>query len=396
MPRRIETDHKDFRDIVSGRIRKGLKKFIKSGEVFRRRGKNGKITIKIPAIDIPHFLHGKNPNGVGRGEGNEGDVIGKDKDKGQADGNQAGDSEGEGVIVQIDMEYILQFMKDELSLPNIQPKSNANLEEVKIKYNNISLVGPESLRHTRRTMLTALKRICGTGEINNLHEVPGIKDPIRMINPINADKRYRQFKEIKIPSSNAVVMFARDASASMDEKKVAVVSDMAYWIDTYIRNFYERVERFYVWHDVVAHEVDAKDFYRVRYGGGTKCSSALKLISNQFENRFPPSNWNIYVFYFTDGENFDDDNKEFVSLLKKDFPDNKVNLVSVTQIGSYFYKNSVAEAVEKEIVDSNLGNNVVVTEISQEQLNNEEKRNEAIINAIKDILGSANQASGAK
>jgi len=394
MPRRIDSDHKDFRDIVSGRIRKGLKKFIKSGEVFRRRGKNGKITIKIPAIDIPHFLHGKNPNGVGRGEGNEGDVIGKDKDKGQSEGNQAGDSEGEGVIVQIDMEDVLQFMKDELSLPNIQPKANANLEEVKIKYNNISLVGPESLRHTRRTMLTALKRLCGTGEINNLYEVPGVEEPIRIINPINSDKRYRQFKEIKIPSSNAVVMFARDASASMDEKKVAVVSDMAYWIDTYIRSFYERVERFYVWHDVLAHEVDAKDFYRVRYGGGTKCSSALKLIANQFDNRFPPATWNIYVFYFTDGENYDDDNKQFVEILKKDFPESKVNLVSITQIGSYFYKNSVAEAIEKEIVDSTLGNNVVVTEISQEQLNNEEKRNEAIINAIKDILGSANQASG--
>jgi len=393
LPRRIDSDHKDFRDIVGGKIRKGLKKFIKSGEVFRRRGKNGKITIKIPAIDIPHFLHGKNPNGVGRGEGNEGDVIGKDKDK--AKGNEAGDSEGEGIIVQIDMEDILQFMKDELELPNIKPKSSANMEEVKIKYNNISLVGPESLRHTRRTMLQALKRLCGTGEINNLKVVPGCKDPVRAINPINADKRYRQFKEIKIPSSNAVVMFARDASASMDEKKVAVVSDMSYWIDTYIRSFYERVERFYVWHDVVAHEVDAKDFYRVRYGGGTKCSSALKLMASQFDNRFPPSNWNIYVFYFTDGENFDNDNEEFVNIIRKDFPDSKVNLVSITQIGSYFYRNSVAEAVEKEMVDSSLGNNVIVTEITQEMLNDETKRNESIIKAIKEILGNANQTSGA-
>ena len=393
MPRIIDSDHKDFRDIVGGKIRKGLKKFIKSGEVFRRRGKNGKITIKIPAIDIPHFLHGKNPNGVGRGEGNEGDTIGKDKEK--AKGNEAGDSEGEGIIVQIDMEDVLQFMKDELALPNIKPKASANLEEVKIKYNNISLVGPESLRHTRRTMLQALKRLCGTGEINNLKVVPGCKDPVRAINPINADKRYRQFKEIKIPSSNAVVMFARDASASMDEKKVSVVSDMAYWIDTYIRSFYERVERFYVWHDVVAHEVDAKDFYRVRYGGGTKCSSALKLMANQFDNRFPPANWNIYVFYFTDGENFDNDNEEFVNIIRKDFPDSKVNLMSITQIGSYFYRNSVAEAVEKEIVDSSLGNNVVVTEITQEMLNDEAKRNEAIIKAIKEILGNANQTSGA-
>ena len=69
--------------------------------------------------------------------------------------------------------------------------------------------------------------------------------------------------------------------------------------------------------------------------------------------------------------------------------------MSITQIGSYFYRNSVAEAVEKEIVDSSLGNNVVVTEITQEMLNDEAKRNEAIIKAIKEILGNANQTSGA-
>lgn len=396
MPRRIDSDHKDFRDIVSGRIRKSLKKFIKSGEVFRRRGKNGKISIKIPAIDIPHFLHGKNPNGVGRGEGKDGDVIGKDKNgQDQGQGNQAGDSESEGIIVQLDMEDVLKFMKDELELPNLKPKENADLEEVKIKYNNISLVGPESLRHTRRTILQSLKRLCSTGEINNFHYVPGFKEPIRKINPISSDKRYRQYREIKIPSSNAVVIFARDASASMDDNKVAVVSDMAYWIDVYIRNFYERIERFYCWHDTVAHEVDAKDFYRVRYGGGTVCSSAFKLVASQFENRFPPKNWNIYYFYFTDGENTDGDNDEMISVIKKEFPDNKVNLVSVTQIGSMYYKNSVAESIEREIVDSNVGNNIVVTEISHEALNNEEKRNESIINAIKDILGNANQVSGA-
>ena len=46
-------------------------------------------------------------------------------------------------------------------------------------------------------------------------------------------------------------------------------------------------------------------------GGGTTCSSALKLIQSQFENRFPPNTWNIYLFYFTDGENWDGDNEIF-------------------------------------------------------------------------------------
>lgn len=393
MPRRIDSDHKDFRDVVSGRIRKNLKKFIKSGEIFRHRGKNGKVSIKIPAIDIPHFLHGRNPNGAGRGEGEQGDTIGKDKGQGKGQGNGAGQDESEGIIVQLDMEDILHFMKDELMLPDLKPKQQANLEDVKIKYNNISLVGPESLRHTRRTMLTAMKRLCGTGEINNLYEIPGIKDKVKMINPINSDKRYRQYKEINFPSSNAVVIFARDASGSMDDRKVNVVSDMAYWIDVYIRNFYERVERLYVWHDVQAHEVDAKDFYRIRNGGGTTCSTALELVAKQFENRFPPNNWNIYFFYFTDGENYDNDNEVFTALLKKEFPQSVVNLVAITQIGAYSYKNSVAEAVEKAIVEGDLQDNVVVAEIPFDVINSEEKRDEAILKAIKDILGTPFQSA---
>ena len=75
-------------------------------------------------------------------------------------------------------------------------------------------------------------------------------------------------------------------------------------------------------------------------------------------------------------------------MLKKEFPANKVNLVSVTQIGAYSYRNSVAEAVEKEIVEGVMDDNVMVTEIPFDVMNNEEKRNEAILKAIKDILGT--------
>ena len=60
MPRKIGEDHKEFRDVVSGRIRKALKKFIKSGSIFRSRGKNGKVSINIPKIDIPQILYGDN------------------------------------------------------------------------------------------------------------------------------------------------------------------------------------------------------------------------------------------------------------------------------------------------------------------------------------------------
>jgi len=278
-------------------------------------------------------------------------------------------------------------MQEELQLPNLQPREDDVIDEVKIKYNNISLVGPESLRHTSRTMLTALKRLCSTGEINKLHHIPGFKDPVKLITPINSDKRYRQHKEIKMPSSNALIIYARDGSASMDETKCEIVSDMAWWIDVWIKRFYKRTERFFVWHDVTAQEVSEDKFYKYRYGGGTTCSSALKLIAKQFENRFPPKKWNIYVFYFTDGENQYNDNPEFINVLKEKFGTNTVNLFGVTQINAYDYRNSVMEAVDTAIVDNVLEDNVKTTDINANNLNPED-RSKTILEAIRQLMGA--------
>jgi uncharacterized sporulation protein YeaH/YhbH (DUF444 family) len=396
MVRRIDEDHKDFHDVYGGRKRKELKKYIKNGSIFRNRGKNGKIVLTIPKIDIPHIVYGDNGNGgIGRGEGGNGKVIGKDNKDGDGKGNKAGQDEGEGIDIAVDLEEILKFMQEELHLPDMKPKPSDTYEEIIKKYNNISLVGPESLRHNARTLKQALKRQCSDGSINKLHEIPGFANPVRLITPINSDKRYRQFNEIKLPSSNAVVFFARDGSASMDQYKCDIVSDMSWWIDIWMRRFYKKVERVYVWHDTVAKEVDEKKFYKYRYGGGTTCSSALKLIHKMFENRFNPSKWNIYLFYFTDGENWDGDNQQFIKTLQEDFNSKIVNMVGVTQILAWNYEGSL-----KQAIDNSSFSNLRTTQISFPthhspnitQLS-EEDRNTQIRSSIIDLLGKDKKTS---
>ena len=346
MPRRIDQDHKDFKDVYGGIRRRELKKYIKNGSIFRNRGKDGKIVVTIPKIDIPHIVYGESDEGIGRGKGEKGEVIGKDPQKGDGKGNKAGQDAGDGIDVSVDLEEVLKFMQEELELPEMKPKPSDTYEQIIKKYNNISLVGPESLRHNGRTIKQALKRQCADGSINKLHQIPGFANPIRLITPINSDKRYRQFNEIKIPSSNAVLFFARDGSASMDQQKCDIVSDMCWWIDVWTRRFYSKVERVYVWHDTVAKEVDEKKFYKYRYGGGTTCSTALKLISKMFENRFNPVKWNIYLFYFTDGENYESDNEVFVNTLESDFNSKTVNMVGITQILPWSYDNSLKQRVD--------------------------------------------------
>jgi uncharacterized protein len=389
MPRRIHEDHKDFHDVYSGRKRKELKKYIKNGNIFRNRGKNGKVILTIPKIDIPHIVFGDNGvGGIGRGEGENGKVIGKDKDQGDGKGNKAGQDEGEGIDIAVDLEEILQFLQEELQLPDMKSKPNDTYEEIIKKYNNISLVGPESLRHNARTLKQALKRQCSDGSINKLYEIPGFAHPVKLITPINSDKRYRQFNEIKIPSSNAVIFFVRDGSASMDQYKCDIVSDMSWWIDVWIRRFYKKVERVYVWHDTVAKEVDENKFYKYRYGGGTTCSSALKLIQKMFENRYNPLKWNIYLFYFTDGENWDGDNQQFIKILQEEFNSKIVNMVGITQVLAWNYEGSLKQAIDKSSF-SNLKTTQVsypVHTMPNAQLSDED-RNTQIKSAIIDLLG---------
>jgi uncharacterized protein len=346
------------------------------------------LIITIPRIDIPVIVRGNTGTGIGRGEGNEGDVIGKDDD---GNGSSAGQGHGDGIDISVDLEEVLKLLQEELELPDLKPKPNQVYEEIKIKYNDISLVGVESLLHKRRTLLQTLKRQCCDGTIHDLHDIPGFSHPIPMLRPINSDKRYRQFREIRIPASNAVIFFARDGSGSMDQLKCDIVSDMAWWIDSWIRRYYKRVERCYVWHDTIAEEVDENKFYRHRYGGGTTCSSALKFISKQLENRFPPQKWNVYIFYFSDGENWGNDNKTFCQCIEDFFPPTVVNLVGITQVLSYQHHYSLIEHVDNFLANRKI-KNVRTTEITSQsntyprQITDEE-RDKQVKRAIIDLLG---------
>lgn len=348
----------------------------------------------MPTIEQPFITYGDSDTGVGRGPGKPGDVIKKDKGKGDKS-NKAGDEEGEGILVSVPVEYFLDEIAKDCELPPLLPKQTQTFEDIKIKYNDISLIGPESLRHNRKTILQALKRQASLGELDQLHEIPGFAMPVKLIKPINRDRRYRQYKEIKIPSSQAIIQFGRDCSGSMSEEHCEIISDMAFWIDKWVSRYYENIQTCYYIHDVNAKEVDEDTFYNYRYGGGTLCSSCFRTMSAEYENRFPPDKWNIYCFYFTDGDNntwgTPNDNTVLIDLLKTDFRPEICNLFGITQVIPTDYNGSVKEYVDQEL--ENLPN-VRTASIGADKHSwgspsglSEDERNEGIKQAIKALLG---------
>ncbi len=302
----IEQDHQRFRQIVKGKIRKELRRFLSRSELI---GKEGKRFVSIPVhdLDTPTFRYGDNNTGVGMGEGQEGQTVGK-PDQGD---NAGGDKDGQHILeVDVSLDELADILSEELELPRIKPKGEHRISTIKDKYTGIRPVGPASLRHFKRTYREALKRQISMG----------LYDPDNpVIIPIKRDLRFRSWNEVRKPQSNAVIVYMMDVSGSMGDEQKELVRLNAFWIDTWLRRNYEGIESRYIIHDVRAQEVDKKTFFSIREDGGTRISSAFQCCKQLLTDHYDPSDWNIYLFHFSDGDNSSEaDNRQCVSLLIED------------------------------------------------------------------------------
>ncbi len=301
---KIEQDQSRFRHIVQGRVRDGLRKYISSGELIGRQGRD-LVSIPVPEIQIPQFRFGaKQMGGVGQGDGEPGTPIGFDPNQ---PGERAGQNPGDHILeVEVTLEELAHLLSDELELPNIQPKGKENIESYVDRYTGIRHVGPESLRHFKRTYREALKRQIAMGMYS--YAQPNVM-------PVREDKRYRSWESHHMPDSNAAIIYMMDVSSSMYDEKKEIVRLAVFWIDTWLRSQYHKVDVRYIIHDVNAREVDQHAFYHTLENGGTAISSAYKLCQAMIEKDYNPDDWNIYPFQFTDGDNWEDDNARCARLL---------------------------------------------------------------------------------
>jgi sporulation protein YhbH len=303
---KIDKDQSRFREIVRGKIRQNLRKYVTQGELIGRKGRD-LVSIPLPQLDIPHFRFGKNGSGgVGTGDGENGQPIGG---SGEPGSGQAGGEPGEHILeVEVSLDELATLLGEELSLPRIEPKGQPLLEEEKTKYSSIRKTGPESLRHFRRTYMQALRRQISTRTYNS--ESPRVV-------PIRDDRRYRSWKTENQPQANAVIVYMMDVSGSMTDEQKTVVRTAAFWIDCWLKSQYDGLERRFIIHDAAAKEVDEHTFYHTRESGGTRISSAYTVCEQLLSKQFPPSEWNVYAFQFSDGDNWGEDNEKSLALLKE-------------------------------------------------------------------------------
>lgn len=321
----IKRDHQRFKQIVKGKIKQNLKKYMTQGEIVGRQGKDY-VSIPVHQIDLPHFRFGKRQSGgVGAGEGENGSPLNQPGDE---KSQKAGSGEGQHSLeVEVTLEELAEMLAQELELPRIEPKGQGSLSSKKNKYTGIHNVGPNSLRHLKRTYREALKRQVISGQYDP-------KNPV--IVPIKRDFRYRTWKTTQQPQNNAVIIYMMDVSGSMGDEQKEIVRTESFWIDTWIRSNYKDIDLRYIIHDATAREVDENTFYHTRESGGTLISSAYKLCLDLIQKDYPIQDWNIYVFHFSDGDNWSaEDTKLCLELLNQDLIP-KVNLFCYGQVESRY------------------------------------------------------------
>jgi uncharacterized sporulation protein YeaH/YhbH (DUF444 family) len=143
-----------------------------------------------------------------------------------------------------------------------------------------------------------------------------------------------------------------------------------------------QVESRFVLHDTSAKEVpDFAAYYNLKVAGGTQVSSAYRLVNEIVETENLATDYNIYVFHGTDGDDWDTEGKEAIPELKRILAYASRVGITVVQHGSTrTTKSEVERYIEKsELLES--ASKTLRMDVMQEDA--DESR---IIDGIRDLI----------
>jgi hypothetical protein len=240
--------------------------------------------------------------GAGQGQGQPGDVLQQGRDKGDAQSQSGGTENGEiRFVVEMKLEEIIDWIWEELKLPDLKPKRTATMDEPDYVREGWDKRGARSRLDRRRTLKQAVKR-------RAIQENP--------VAIVNDDLRFRQLVKRATPSMNAAVIFALDVSGSMDEAQRRLAKQFFFFALQGIRRQYSKVDTVFLAHAAQAWEFDESQFFQASSSGGTVSSCAFQLALEVMKTRYDPSRYNVYFFYASDGENAAEDREPAAAALK--------------------------------------------------------------------------------
>lgn len=266
-------------------------------------------TVRVPVRMLEHArfrlsdTQAQSHSDAGQGQGEPGDIL-RPAQPGQQDDEGQGDN-GEGevkLLLELKVDDIMDWLWEELKLPDLEPKRNTSVEDQELVREGWDKRGARARLDRRRTVKEAVKRRA------------------LQANPVpfsNEDLRFRQLVQRRKPATNAVVIFALDVSASMTEAERKLAKTFFFFVLQGIRRRYTKVETRFIAHTTQAWEFSENEFFQVSGTGGTGASTAFNLALELIQSEYDPSQYNGYLFYASDGENFTEDRPAAAASLAK-------------------------------------------------------------------------------
>lgn len=332
-------------------IKKAVSKAVDKRSIMDME-KGEKISIPSKDINEPIFHHGDGGTNTRILPGNDQFIAGDQIQRPQGGGGQGGGSgqnasdSGEGeddFIFQITQEEFLDFMFEDLELPNLVKRQLSGTEDFEFRRAGFSNQGSPGKINVIRSMRSAKsRRIALTGpkkkQIRQLEEelsaleddeidptekraeleqkIKKLKAQIHKIPWLDDfDLKYNLHVKHPIPHSRAVMFCIMDVSGSMDQATKDIAKRFFLLLYMFLNRNYEKTEVVFIRHHTSAKEVDEQEFFYSRETGGTIVSSALKLMDEVLQERYPVSEWNIYAAQASDGDNWNDDSSICYRLL---------------------------------------------------------------------------------
>ncbi len=313
-------------------------------------------SVSIPTRDIsePFFHHGKGGHRDQVHPGNDQFIKGDKVDRpsgGGGGGSGQGDAsnQGEGqddFVFQISKDEYLDLLFDGLELPNLEKNKLNKISEMKTFRAGYTADGvPANINVVRSLRQSLARRIAlqsgkkrsvadleqelaelGKRPAENYARIQELEDEISELKRRIAavpfidtfDLRYNNFVKRPVPSTQAVMFCLMDVSGSMDQATKDMAKRFYLLLYLFLTRSYKNVDVVFIRHHTQAKEVDEQEFFYSQETGGTIVSSALQLMKEVMNERYPPDQWNIYAAQASDGDNWADDSPLCRQLLQKD------------------------------------------------------------------------------
>jgi len=286
-------------------VRQHLPQIVAGADVLS----GGATTVRVPVRMLEHYRfklrNSHEQQGVGQGQAKPGDRIGRPQQDSEQQRGQGGNEDG-GIqyTLEFRIDDIVDWLWEEMQLPNLEAKAGKAKEDDWTR-EGWDRRGARSRLDRRRSLKESIKR-------RGVQTAGGAGSPSFP----DDDLRFRQVSRGEQPAMPAVVILLLDVSGSMGERERQISKTFFFWAIQGLRRQYRHLDLVFVAHTSEAWEFQEEEFFRVTGTGGTVASAGLKKVREIIDARYSPSQYNVYLFYASDGETFPSDQPQAHSALQ--------------------------------------------------------------------------------